>query len=582
MNSQEDHDVDRLLHVVMDVDVPIDVEQKLRSQLSEFRSQTVLSDKSPTPRQGIWSHRAWSGLAATATVAIVLTAIVAWSLRPRTSFADVATAALKLPWIHVTTTHSNGESNETWYSPSKGISASRHKGWTEYHDHQLKVYYSYDMKEGVLYRVPESSPRRMSESMTAILPLLLQDEQLVDAPLERMEFLGPLREEMKLVEQTLRRVEDGDRQWLEFDLKVQFREEPMQMLFRVDPDTKLPQLCRFEGRWEGKEMVSEKRFDYPEKGPADVYELGVPETAKLVDRVPSEDIERILKTIRVGRDRMDNYRAIVITHRPNQKWWLERPLIMYRKGDKFRSDQSFSSGEVRSVERPAEDEDMTAWWQRRANDFNYYPMYLVEPGADDPLAVQTTHFERSFVTDNDGATQVRIDGVKNWTSQSELGERFPPYWSRRPEFICRPPMGVPNQHMEPVLEMNPTTGPPDTVLLHVRVSGRRPQAAPDPKDKRKIRQPDAFRFWLHPLRDHAITRWEMLDTDEHGEEIVTSSKVIEKMEKSPQGMWYGSQVRITSKNPSGGESVQLVRIYVDFDAEVPDSLFEPPKVGRVY
>ena len=92
MNSQEPHEVDRVLHAAMDVDVPIDVERKLRSQLSDFQSQTVLVDRLPTRRRGTWSRRALSGLAATVTAAILVAGLVAWTLRPRTSFADVAMA----------------------------------------------------------------------------------------------------------------------------------------------------------------------------------------------------------------------------------------------------------------------------------------------------------------------------------------------------------------------------------------------------------------------------------------------------------------------------------------------------------
>ena len=62
------------------------------------------------------------------------------------------------------------------------------------------------------------------------------------------------------------------------------------MLFRVDPETKLLQLSRYETQWEGRTRAFETRFDYPKKGPADVYDLGVPKTAKLVDRVPANDL----------------------------------------------------------------------------------------------------------------------------------------------------------------------------------------------------------------------------------------------------------------------------------------------------
>ena len=64
------------------------------------------------------------------------------------------------------------------------------------------------------------------------------------------------------------------------------------MLFRVDPNTELLSLVRWECDTKGQHIATECRFDYPEKGPADVYDLGVPKTAKLVDRVPTADLAR--------------------------------------------------------------------------------------------------------------------------------------------------------------------------------------------------------------------------------------------------------------------------------------------------
>ena len=110
------------------------------------------------------------------------------------------------------------------------------------------------------------------------------------------------------------------------------------MLFRVDPQTKLLKLSRHESQWEGKTVTYEARFDYPEKGPADVYDLGVPKTAKLVDRVPNDDLARILEIIRAGRQRMDDYRAILIRRIEGQRANSGFPEVLYRKGDKFRRD----------------------------------------------------------------------------------------------------------------------------------------------------------------------------------------------------------------------------------------------------
>ena len=147
---------------------------------------------------------------------------------------------------------------------------------------------------------------------------------------------------------------------------------------------------------------------------------------------------------------------------------------MYRKGGKFRAETPYLRDRSREVEKPSDDEDVAAWWFRRANDFNYRPTYLILPDQNDSELVHSMSFDYEFSTTDGRVSQAKLDAVKKWTSHSQPGEKFPPYWSRRPEFICRPPMGVPNQNMEPHLELNPTTGPQGSVLLHVR--SERPHA----------------------------------------------------------------------------------------------------------
>ena len=265
-------------------------------------------------------RRVWLGMSAAAAATIAAAALIWWSLLPSVSLADVAAAVLQQPWIHVTETDPDGKTNEFWYSPVKDISAWHDKDWIEYRDHRVRVYYAYDLHDKVLYRVPEEMRRGMEHfaSMIASLRVLLESKQPVDNPLERLGFPKNEQTRHEVVKQSLKKVKEGDREWLDYHLTVKGHgnklPEPIesQMLFRVDPETKLLQLVRCEYDWKGKHAVAEQSFDYPEKGPADVYDLGVPKTAKLVDRVPTTDLARILETIRAGRQRMDDYRAIVV------------------------------------------------------------------------------------------------------------------------------------------------------------------------------------------------------------------------------------------------------------------------------
>ena len=54
------------------------------------------------------------------------------------------------------------------------------------------------------------------------------------------------------------------------------------------------------------------RFDYPDTGPRNIYELDVPKTAVLIDRVPKGDLARIIAAQRADRKRFDPYDTIVV------------------------------------------------------------------------------------------------------------------------------------------------------------------------------------------------------------------------------------------------------------------------------
>ncbi len=582
MSTENNRHVDEMIDKAMKDHVPVDVERRLRAQLEDYRSRLGTADKPTTGRAMTLRRHVWWGAAATVAATIALAAMIGWLLRPHVSLADVAAVVFERPWIHVTATAPKGETLDFWCSPTKDISAKRDKDWIEYRDHRLRIYYSYDVRAEVVYRVPEYTPVRGDEftSIVTALRVLLQNEQPIDRPLERLGFLGDGRTDITVVQQKLEKVEDGDRKWLDYHLTVRTGEtpDPIEMLFRVDPKTKLVRLWRVKGRWHGKPMIYESRFDYPDTGPVDIYNLGVPKTAKLVDRVPSDDIARILEAHRAGRQRMDDYRAFHIM-RPDgvdPTWWggVE---IMYRKGDKFRCDSgTWRTAEIskRAAEEawpnPVEGEDLAAWWGRHMEDLYTQPSCIVHG---------STYYYPKWrsVKDPDGSEHIEIESVDKHTLNIAPGDLLPPHWSLLSEFLCRPPMGIPSQQFEPVIELNPTDGPAGTILLHIQRAGRMPgDSVPIPDNPRP--PIDAFRYWLDPARDYVAVRWDMCGGD-LGEET-TDSYIIEEMAKSPRGIWHATRVRRESQGPNGEKLGQILHFYLDFDVDLPDSLFELPKPGQ--
>ena len=54
----------------------------------------------------------------------------------------------------------------------------------------------------------------------------------------------------------------------------------------------------------------EMELSYPETGPIDIYDLGVPRDAKLVDRVPADDIRRVISEIKSSAERFEEHLAL--------------------------------------------------------------------------------------------------------------------------------------------------------------------------------------------------------------------------------------------------------------------------------
>lgn len=574
MDQSNDRVINNQIRQQVSDSVPPEVESRLRSQLAVFRSQLSSPKLAGTRPVRNWTRpAAWWRLGVTSAAVVVLVAVAGLIFRPQTGFAEVTQAVLKQPWIHLRTVYSDQSIQEAWISPVKDICASQWRGATKFEDYRLRIYYSYVPAEQVVYRGPivDVSQAGQFESLTEGLKVLLQGKLPGDKALSHLAILGPNTDNMKVLEQRVEQVTEQDHQWLDYRVTVKFSHltEPVRMLFRVDASTKLPHLSRMEGQVDGKPATSETHFDFPEKGPTDIYDLGVAKTAKLIDRVPAGDLKRIIESLKAGRERMDNYRAVFVTERDSigHNWWITSPEILFHKGNRYRRDLVVAGPSHKETLQPNDDVDRRSWWFKYAKQFQFFPNY-VQVG----LASYQCDIKR--VTNPDGSIHHEIASVDKYVYNLLPGDLFPVDYSMRPEFVCRPPMGIGNEDQEPTLDLHPATGPAGCILLSVRRTK---------KLKQDQGMPDVCRFWLDPQRDYIAMRSEMAKYDENGKEILMSQHIIEETARSPQGVWYATRVRIKDavRLPNGKREDQLYHIYVDFDADLPDSLFEPPTPQRI-
>ncbi len=119
----------------------------------------------------------------------------------------------------------------------------------------------------------------------------------------------------------------------------------------------------------------EGRCDYPDQGPSDIYELGVPQDAKVIDELPRPGAEELLEICRKFRSNFTSYVIIVMLESSSRIHQID---LNYIKGDTFKAGQYFKANqfvytfegkdEDRLNEKIAEGFDSLLEWIRGENE----------------------------------------------------------------------------------------------------------------------------------------------------------------------------------------------------------------------
>jgi hypothetical protein len=335
------------------------------------------------------------------------------------------------------------------------------------------------------------------------------------------------------------------------------------MRIRVDPATNLPDSLAMDAD-DGHPYTAS--FDYPELGPADIYDLGVPRTAKVVERLLSGDVARVVSGLKAGRRQFDDYCGFVVEERLLPTNYFPRVTVyrVWRKGPKWRIEQLRPE---RPDWAPPPDVDL-AWWKERQDGFTFVPSvvcdgkeywfyYLADswmPGMPVPKPGAPTSFGQSV-----GPNQL----------SGPADDPVLPFWCQDvlPEQAGHPSAGIgePDHNREFLVDAKPSSGPQGTILLRGRDT--KPVAA---------ETPDHFRLWLDPQANYLALKWELrvAEPSHHEKFAFIASYILEAVGKSPEGFSYPTRSRQVTHN---GQHEVVRKFFIDFQAQVPEELFEPLK-----
>lgn len=511
------------------------------------------------PRRSAWRSRGrllvGSGLAA-----LVVIAAVSMLSRPGIAWAQVASALQKRPWIHGTVAGPDGKTIfEQWLSLNREVGAERGGPEVAFHDYKRKVMTKYVPGENVVYRLPEPPPANAGDTnfLRQLLDQLLNPDGPGKFPFEGMDLIG----------QTRREVKEGDKTWLEIELTFRVaggsRGGPVSMRIRVDPATNLPMSLDMEDEDQKRYTTA---IDYPDRGPADIYDLGAPRGAKVVDRTPLDNVGPVIAGLKAGRKQFDDYCAFVVQQRllPTNHFPRVTVYRVWRKGNRWRID------ELRPDDRgwaPSDDVDL-AWWKAHEPELTFVPSVICE-GKVYWFYSLTDAWKPGMLAPKPGEPNAMGQTVGPNALLGAAEDPIIPFWCQDvlPEQTGHPSGGVgePDHDREFLVDAKPSDGPPGTILFHARDTKPKVEGMPDP-----------FRLWVDPKAGYLSMRTEIRVHEPKNLSKVAfiDTHVVEDVAKSPKGSVYPTRTRHVAYN---GEHVFVRRFFVDFQAKISDDLFKPLK-----
>jgi len=184
------------------------------------------------------------------------------------ALGQVIEAMKKVNWMHVVGREKEGGSSEAWLSFESKINIKKNENgritYTNYHENKR---YVYDPAKQTIY-VYDVSGENFAFGTAG--------------PLQLFEELLQMERDDKGAKITRRKAEIWEAVTSEGNMTVEGR------VF-IDIEKGLPMVMQVKVTSNGKIIQdSDVRFEYPQKGPEDIYELGAPKSAVVVDGKPSQ------------------------------------------------------------------------------------------------------------------------------------------------------------------------------------------------------------------------------------------------------------------------------------------------------
>ena len=482
------------------------------------------------------------------------------------AFADISEAMKKVPWMHqINKGFERGiiGSSEQWFGFETKIHADKwSNGKASFWSLKERKRYKYD---------PENKSITIDYAPDDNFPLNLSSPVLLLESLHKM-----LKEQGAEILTTEAEYDNQRVQLQEISLSsVGQNNESHTLKLYIQPDSKLLLAAQIKGTdAEGNVVMDgEVTFEYPNSGPKDIYDLGVPRTANVVNNLPPADVSDILADYKSYRKNgVFSHIAIIIMKWPSQSAQSGAVKITYCNSNSMRTERRIA--------------------KRRSANWSEYPNDN-EPNFDSLLRWWTSD-ENSKLNEVflfDGKHDYYVYGLPDRLKSYRTKGHNPNHKSLNDIFWPDISMWIgPNRELK-FVETDYTKNN-NLICIKLLFQGRVILSRKD------VSLPQKRVYYLDQLRDYICTRqeyyqlqnapWQKDKTWLDGvdpnviPEDLTKLREVSEFARTDTGQWYPKKIKTWLNNDmaESGEPTHIETIYLRTEPQFPKGIFDPKKLPK--
>ena len=545
------------------------LEERMRASLAKFRQELgahpYVAKREGRGAAGVWPalHRFLRpayGLAAAA--AVVLAAMLWWATSGPTptmsayaSLAEAIENSKAAEWVHIVSTSQGKTRNEEWLSFRPFRRFTRDRSFIFLFDSVERRKYQYDIAANTVTIDPLEGTG---------------NDQVSKAPNLYDAVMGTLKDAKGGAVSETSETIDGKKRLVftlaESGTAPSGTNVTITRRYVVDPEAK--RFVSAEAKVGDGETIATVVIDYPAEGPRDIYAIGVPRNAKVVNNV-REDVLTLIRAVDKAREGFaPKYYAIVYKGSilNDGGYQADEISVVYKRNGRYRIERYLRGSMSRFWNLPPDD---MAGLEAGVKAWKLWEAYFVEPDSQEVIHVHA----------NDKGDMLRERQRVGW-------EQLTPEWQT---------WGVPI----------PAKGA--TLIAAADAAGKGAARRQSGIEKTVMGStfngealyPQRERWYLDPERNYACDEmdhlrdaqapWQdnkqwMTELKDDAGKIFRQSQVRKVLEygETPAGQWYAKKVRIDIEvaglNPTPISYSEVVVVHLDTTRDIPEAVFNADSI----